>query len=331
MIIRRHTAGREKFKPRKFGDAPSLGNLPTVSGENPPLRKRRSSRTAQKKKLSKRFVGWSLLAFFVSVSLLTVSIVRNIRNKVLVNPSSNETEKLIDLDKAFDDSEKSDPPELKPAEAVTLVTQALDNRDPGLMQDFFVLGKDVNPAEAMEELVRIREAEGEITRTDWLAPKFPGERSALQAVVHTAKDEKEQSRRAQFALGSDGKWRIDLNAFLRKCEPPLAEVLSAESGTFLVRVFVSEETAYRGMYSDKNEWRAYSLTSPDIEDSLYAYAKRGSSQDKALRRILIEDELLHHATLRITKEPESGPRQFQVSQVIAGNWIVGETDFDGAF
>lgn len=99
----------------------------------------------------------------------------------------------------------------------------------------------------------------------------------------------------------------------------------------MVRVFVAEETSYRGIYSDKSQWRAYSLTSPDITDALYAYAKRGSSQDKALRSIIITDEILHHVSLGIMKQADSDPRQFEVTRVISANWIAGEKDFDESF
>lgn len=333
MIIKKVTAGGEKIKARRVGDAPALGNVQRTSGDGTPMRKRRSARPAHKRKYPKHFFTWCLLTVTVSASILTVGWVKVMREKEKGETPAELVEKPIDLDLIFDkdESEPSSAPKLKSEEAIKIVTDALANRDPGLMANFFVLGKDDKPEDAMDELIRIREAEGDITRTEWLGQRFPDQNHAQQVLVYAASDEAERSRSAQFVLGSDGKWRIDFHAFVRKCDPPLAEALKADSGTFTVRVYVSEESAYRGIYSDKSAWRAYSLTSPDIADSLYAYAKRGSSQDKALRRIIISEESIHHATLGITKHPESGPRQFEVSRVISGNWIVGEKDFDQSF
>jgi hypothetical protein len=302
-----------------------------VSGENPPIRKRRSARSSPKKKYSKLFIVWSSLVFALAICVLIVAMARRLKQKVLIPESSNHSEKLSDLNQVFEDVKNSDLPDLKSDEAIKIVTQALANHEPGLIQDYFLLGKGDIPVEATKELIRIRESEGEITRTEWLVPKFPNHSAARQVIVHTAIDEIERTRRAQFKPGSDGKWRIDLDAYLRKCDPPLEKVASADSGTFVVRVFVTEETSYRGIYSDKSQWRAYSLTSPDITDALYAYAKRGSSQDKALRSILVTDEDLQHATLSIIKQEDSDPRQFEISRVIAENWIVGEKDFDESF
>ena len=94
---------------------------------------------------------------------------------------------------------------------------------------------------------------------------------------------------------------------------------------------MTEETSYLGIYSDKTEWSAYSLHSPDITDALYAYAKRGSKQDKALRSIVNADENLQHATLSIIKQEDGVPHRFEVTRVISANWIVGDKDYDESF
>jgi len=222
-------------------------------------------------------------------------------------------------------------PDLQSDEAIGIVNKALANRDPGLIRDFFILGKGDTPEQAMEELVRISDAEGSIVRTKWLGLKFPNGSTVLQVYVFTAREGKERARTAQFAQDADGKWRIDLDAYLRKCVPPLAEVVAGEAGTSQVRVFVDEDHYYHGIYSDETKWKVYALASPDITEMLYAYAKRGSSQDKAMRRIIDTDEKLHRATLGILKQPDSGPRQFEISRVIAEDWIIGDKDFDESF
>ena len=222
-------------------------------------------------------------------------------------------------------------PDLQSDEAIGIVNKALANRDPGLIRDFFILGKGDTPEQAMEELVRISDAEGSIVRTKWLGLKFPNGSTVLQVYVFTAREGKERARTAQFAQDADGKWRIDLDAYLRKCVPPLAEVVAGEAVTSQVRVFVDEDQYYHGIYSDETKWKVYALASPDITEMLYAYAKRGSSQDKAMRRIIDTDEKLHRATLGILKQPDSGPRQFEITRVIAENWIIGDKDFDESF
>lgn len=330
MSIRRIQPKADKPSYKKIVDVSATGNLQRALNDNEDIFRSRSIRSRKKKKNPKHFIARILLIFFVTISVLSVSIVYNIRSKVLTHPDYGN-ENLTDLDKAFDDSENSDETNLKPSEAIEIVTQALANRDPSLIQDFFIIGEGDNPADVMVELLRIRDVEGKITGTEWLGSKFPTMSSAQQAVVRTTKDEIVRTRRAQLALGPDEKWRIDLDAYLRKCDPPLAEVAATEFGTFVVRVFVTEENTYSGIYSEKTEWSAYSLTSPDTTDSLYAYAKRESSQYKAMRQILISDKDLSHATLTIIKQPNSGPRQFEVSRVMADDWIIRKKDFDESF
>jgi hypothetical protein len=332
MIIKRHTTGGEKAKPRKIGDAPAIGNVPRASTENPTGRKKRSVRSTRRKKLPKRFFAWAGIICFLAVCALVVTLVRYDRDKeAREQNSATSPEKPASFDLTFEKDENSGLPDLQSDEAIGIVNKALANRDPGLIRDFFILGKGDTPELAMEELVRISDAEGSIARTEWLGLKFPNGSTVLQVYVFTAREGKERARTAQFVQDADGKWRIDLDAYLRKCVPPLAEVVTRESGTSLVRVFVDEDHYYHGIYSDETKWKVYALASPEITEMLYAYAKRGSSQDKAMRRIIDTDEKLHRATLGILKLPESGPRQFEISRVIAENWIVGDKDFDESF
>jgi len=332
MIIKRHTTGGEKTKPRKIGDAPAIGNVPRASTENPTGRKKRSVRSTRRKKLPKHFWVWSALVCIVSFYSMFISLARHTRHSEERNGNSaNSYEKPGDFDLTFEKDEYSGLPDLQSDEAIGIVNKALANRDPGLMRDFFILGKGNTPEQAMEELVRISDAEGTIVRTEWIGLKFPNGGAVLQVYVFTARDGQERARTAQFAKNSDGKWRIDLDAYLRKCVPPLAEVVAGEAVTSQVRVFVDEDQYYGGIYSDETKWKVYALASPDITDILYAYAKRGSSQDKALRGIIDSDEKLHRATLSIVKQPDSGPRQFEISRVIAEDWIIGDKDFDESF
>ncbi len=88
---------------------------------------------------------------------------------------------------------------------------------------------------------------------------------------------------------------------------------------------------YNGIFSDDTVWQAYALVSPDTDEILYAYAKRDTPQFLAMEKILESDEHLHRATLEITSLPDAGERQFQISRVLAENWVMGEKAFDESF
>jgi hypothetical protein len=72
MIVKRHTTSGEKIKPRKIGDAPSIGDVPHTSSAKPRGQKRRSVHNTHKKKLPKHFFVLSVLACFVAVSLIVL-------------------------------------------------------------------------------------------------------------------------------------------------------------------------------------------------------------------------------------------------------------------
>lgn len=332
MIVKKHTISAEKAKPRQIGDAPSIGFVPRAATDVPKGRKKRSSRSTRRKRLSKNFFTWSAVVCFVAACVLVVCLVRYSRNKKTRDlNTATAAGKLGAYDQILEKEGVTSVPDLESDHATRIVNQALTNRDTGLIRDFFILAKDDKPEQAMKEMLRINDAEGDISRMEWRGLMSANGSTVPQVMIYATKDGKKYFRTAQFAKSSDGRWRIDFDAYLRKCVPPLSDVVTAESGTSQVRVYVDEDHYYHGIYSDETKWKVYALTSPDIAENLYAYAKRGSSQDKALRRIIDTDEKIHRATLGIVKQTDSGPRQFEILRVIAENWIIGGEDFDKSF
>lgn len=287
----------------------------------------------RKKRLSKNFVAWSAVVSFVTACVLVVCLVKYSRDKKTRDlKTATAAEKPPGtFDQLLGKEANTSVPDLESDHATRIVNQALANRDTNQIRDFFILEGYDTPEQAMKELIRINDTEGNISRIEWTRLKYANEGNVPQVMIYATKEGKRHLRTAQFVKSADGRWRIDFDAYLRKCIPPLSEVVAAESGTFQVRVFVDQDHYYYGIYSDETKWKVYALTSPDITEILYAYAKRGSRQDYALRRIIDTDEKLHRATLGIVKQPVSGLRQFEILRVIAKNWIIGEEDFEKSF
>lgn len=326
----RRTSNRETG--RKFGEAPILGKV-TRSPGSAVFRSSGRRRKAKKKKgISKVALAWTYLLAFVAIGALLFFIVTYIRTKSEQTAESQDRySPPNDFESPYIEPAAPETTQLEGAEAIKLVRSALANRDPSLVADFFELGDLGDPRLALVELQGISEREGEVTGTKWLGQSYHNGLTLGEVVVFMDKGKRPLNRLAQLTLGSDGKWRINLDSYLRKAIPSWEKILSGESTTSVVRVFLAYDTYYNGIYSDEAEWQSYALASPDIGDILYAYAKRGSSQDKALRRILASENKFHRTTLGISKNPESKVRQFVIARVIAENWVVGENDFDERF
>ena len=277
-------------------------------------------------------MAWTCLIALFSACVMAVIIAAYFRAAASpVGAPAGSSAYPTGLEEAYPDETSSDMPTLEPEQALGIVKAAFDNRDPAFVADHFLLGSLADPNEALRVLANVRETEGDTTSMEWIGETNCNGMRRWQVVVFLDNGERQQNRLAQLLVGNDGIWRIDLDSYLRMVSPDWETILSSQSGTSLVRVFLAPDSYYNGIYADESEWRAYALASPDVEDLLYGYAKHGSSQHKAITRILSSEQPFHRATLRIVKNPESGARQFEISSVVAENWIVGDDDFDEAF
>lgn len=317
---------------RKFGEAPILGKVPRTPGSAVRNKGGNSLRRKRRKKLSKVVLAWTCLIAFTSACVMVLVIAAYFRREAAAAGNPDMLAKLpTEFDEAFTEASSRAMPPLSEEEAIRLVKAALSNTSAGRVADHFALGEVSEPEEALRELAHIRRKEGTHTSLQWIGEQPANGAHLVEVVVVMENGSRSTNRLAQLIAGDDGKWRIDLDSYLRKVSPGWEIILTGKSETSLVRIFLTPDVYYNGMYADESVWKAYALASPDHADILYGYAKRGSPQDKALTRILDTEEPFHRATLRIRKDAESAKKQFQISGVVAENWVVGSADFDEAF
>ena len=276
-------------------------------------------------------LAWTLLASFVVLMLLAVFLVGYFRKKASEATESAAFGQFPGGSATSTGGKSVELPTIGEVEALSIVRAAFaqgNNQDP---TRHFTSSDGASTGETHDALSRINALEGEITAYRWMGQKYVN--GVVIGEVATQRETGgEYSRRlAQLVLGTDGKWRIDTDSYLRKCVPGWPEILSGESKTSIVRVFVAEDTYYNGIYSDDAEWRAYALVSPDTPEPVYGYARPGSPQEKALRKILAAEEEIHRASVEISVHPEAGRRQFEITGVLAENWVIGGTRFDESF
>jgi len=220
---------------------------------------------------------------------------------------------------------------LDPEAASKIVKAALGNRNPALVTSYFVLGSSAaTPREAIALLDYFRADEGSPDGLEPIGGKLTSGRIAEEVVVTSVKDGRMSNRVAQL-LPDHGKWRIDLDSYARHVSPGWEEILGRKCDAATVRVFVTPDSYYNGGQFSEDSWRCYALISPDVDEILFGYAARDSVQEEAMERILSKEEPVHKATLRLKVSENQGPMQFEISQVIADDWLVGETRFDESF
>lgn len=310
---------------RKFGDAPILGKVSRSPLSAVPGGRRRRSYRKHKSGSARKFtIALSLLLLLA----LSAFFVRHFRSRLA---EARQEDGSANLAGKFQERKTVGLRQLEREEALALVKAAFASTGPETVEDYFILGPSDDPRKAADALRKIAESEGAVTDCEWLGQTFANGIVIGEVATRTGGVDGGKGRIAQLVLGADGKWRIDLDSYLRKCVPDWAEIFSGESESCLVRVVVTPDTYYNGSFSDEGKWQAFTLASADSKDFLYGYAERGSPQGKALLNMFGSGANVRPATLELKSAPDGRTRQFEITGVLAEGWVVGESRYDASF
>lgn len=216
-------------------------------------------------------------------------------------------------------------------DAVELVRAALQNRDPALVESFFIFGgAAATPEKIIDLLKRIEGEDGNPHGFDPLGARMTRGVVAEEVMVTSRKDGRDSHRLTQL-LFVNGKWRIDLDSYVRHVSPSWEDILDRKCDVAIIRVFVNPDSYYNGNKYLEDRWKCYALISPDVDEILFGYAARNSVQEEAMDRIMAKEEEFHRAIIEVSITKEQGRKQFEISRVLADDWLAGDIHFDVSF
>lgn len=315
---------------RSPGDAPNLGRVSRVpraeqSSNTSRFRRSKSVRRREVSASRKRLIQLRIYIFSaLALALLVVGVVylsiRSAGRRDVVDGSSSE--QLT--------SELSKYPSPSKEEALEFVTKALEVREFGSIAKFFRIDAS-RSQEVVDFLVQMESRDGIIHGQEWLS-SIDANNLALDGVKVTFKGKDRFTNRIAILTPSEsGTWKIDFDAFARTVSPDWKSILDLGTQSALVRVFVVKDTYYNGPFKDDKEWVCYGLATPDVDEILLGYCKMDSPQEAAMQTVLSKHEKLGRATLEIRRVESGGVRQFEISKVIAEDWVVTDSVFDASF
>ena len=217
--------------------------------------------------------------------------------------------------------------------ALSHVKRALQIREPGKVEEWFRVGS-ASP-ETVVGFLRNRESvDGPITEYIWLSSMDAND-LLLDGVAIKSKFEGKPRTRLAFLTPDDkGKWKIDFDAFARTVQPAWRDLMAMTAGEGLVRILFSKDTYFNGPFMDETRWTCYRMASPDIPDDFSGYCRKDSPQAAAMKRMLVQSNVpnginaLNRATLEIRRVAGAEPRQFEITRVLAEDWVLSDTPFD---
>lgn len=219
-------------------------------------------------------------------------------------------------------------------QAVALVKRVLAIQNAADLAEFVHAG-DASPSEIIGFLTSAEQRDGALDNITWLS-SIDVEGLLIEGVmVSYLKDGKANVRLAMLVPDHQGVWKMDFDAFARSCRPSWKEIVASKAVEAEVRVFVAKDSYFNGPFADESEWICYAIASPDMtgvlpedKDLLRGYCKVGSKQAKAMARILNNENRMGRATLMIRRDQGADARQFQITRVLASDWVVGPEKLD---
>ena len=220
-------------------------------------------------------------------------------------------------------------------EALLLVKRALAIQGVAQVAEYFHLGSS-SPDAALIFLRGMEQTDGLVEGYEWLSSMDRNGLLIDGVAVNTRLGNKTRNRLALLTPDERGKWKIDFDAFARTVSPPWKELLENASGQGVVRVIVARDNYFNGQFRNEAEWDCYGMVSPDTRAVMMGYCRKGSPQAAAMAKIVSAAEVagaqsVKRATLEIRHSPGSEARQFEITRVLAEDWVLSATPYDESF
>jgi hypothetical protein len=323
-------AFRSNRHERSLGDAPSLGRVPRIAGSGRPkgaIRRRpRGGRVSQTSRFT--ILSWSIGVGVVAVAGIGAAIFMWLRLRMGEVHSTQQSRRNVPEMVVRVASKFPSPPE---AEALGLVNRALVVRDPAMVPAYFRMGA-ASPETIIGLLQGLEAQDGKSGNSRWLGSMDANGLSMDGVLVPFEKEEEEARHRlALLTPDAAGVWKIDFEAFARVVEPSWQELLERGAAEAKVRVHLAADSYYNGPFKDDKEWICYGMGSPDIDEVLIGYCRAGSPQEEAIRWMFSKGEKLNRATLQIRRVEGASAKQFEITRVLAEDWVSGDKPFDEGF
>jgi len=230
-------------------------------------------------------------------------------------------------------------------EALALVQQALANQDPSKVESLFHCGA-ASVAEVLAFLGDGMTRDGLIKNYVWLS-SMDLEDLQIEGVmvIYAGQNAGARSDRLALLIPDDrGTWKIDYEAFARCSKPGWKELLDGRVEKAQVRVMIARDNYFNGPFRNDHHWSCYGMGAPeskkllpDGHDLMHGYCVVGSSQAKALEQLFANDgrsnlrEQIKRVTLEISRVKGAEARQFEITRVLAADWVLTPKAFDEKF
>lgn len=316
---------------KKGSEAPDLGTVdrvrqaPREESWDPELRP--LDPDAMKRERLRRAIvlGWSLSLGLATVAAVVIPFAMWLR-PILNREKDTTEEKRQALEARVRKVSKFKSP--TEDEALAVVRKALAARTEAEVAQWIRPGA-VAPAQVIAALAAFKQADGPILEENWLGSI--DKNGLLLEGVELLFDLEDRAKNRLAILTPDerGVWKMDFAAYARSVEPTWQELLAGGKVAGVVRVWMDRECYYNGPFMNDVQWVPYLMASQDMGEPMIGYCRRWSAQHRSLE-LMWEgaDDTAVRATLEVRRVEGAERRQFEITRVLAEDWVQTEQPFD---
>ncbi|QJE99051.1 hypothetical protein [Luteolibacter luteus] len=321
-----HRPGRNS---RQVGDAPSIGHVPKMNRDS-------ESRVTKhtRKRVEIKEPNIKLILVISGMLAATAAVVIGLLLWAGVSKA-----RIAEEHQAF---VVSPPPPPKPA-TIPLAPAPDETAAAKLVEDFLAARSEAElaglirpteqaPSEILAKLAALPEKDGKLKSVQ---PVGSVNSRALQLEGVVVTFDTGRNRLALLAPDASGKWLVDFDGFDRYSTPAWNEILSDKTVTGTVRVFLSPDRYYNGIYGDDTKWACYGIASPDNETLMFGYVPKDGELHELIAKLLDKDNApagqkpkACRVTLEIRHDEKSDKRQFEITRVLSDEWAIGDQALD---
>ncbi len=206
-------------------------------------------------------------------------------------------------------------------QALDLVNRAVATRDPRMIGEIFRDGV-TRSTEILAFLNGLEATDGPVERYEWLSSMDVNGLLVEGVAVIFKGLERPGERIAFLTPDAAGIWQMDFDAFARTVIPSWKVLLEDAAEQARVRVIAGQDVYFNGPFHDESQWSCYRLESPDMEETLHGYCRAGTPEAVEMAKLFSEGEAMSRATLDLRRVAGGGARQFEISRVVAKDWIL---------
>lgn len=321
---------------RSAGDAPSMGRVARVPGTGLPKGERRKKRRGERggdrlrnNRYKVMLTWWVVLVVFaigILIGAVWFWLLPNMRRSAAAGggaAAKAPAEERV-VSRFASPSEEA---------ALNLVKRAVKVRDPGMVAEFFHPGT-TPPGEVVRFLAGMQALDGAISGFVWLSSMDANGLLIDGVAINSIRDDVNRQRLVFLTPDETGKWKIDFDSFARTVKPSWSDLLEKNAGLALVRVYAANDSYYNGPFRDETQWVCFGMASPDTHLILLGYCRKGSSQEAAMERVVSGRDARNgggaskRVTLEIRRQEGAEPRQFEITRVLAEDWVMSAVPFD---